>query len=178
MDVPDFITNSAEGRAVFRTPALGEADEQQANTSVSKAIIPYSTVDSIQVGYSTNTFKTEFIEGLENIPFEKLQLMLAVCKSGTKDGSFFTRSPFINPSAKRKTDSNANPLSQVLIIDCDSTINIETGTLGDDLFCIMVSFNASLTGTGAPSFCIKIKGVSFEASFRGRYQARDQFIFS
>lgn len=98
---------------------------------MSNAELSRNDLASIQVGFSPNTFKTNKIQGLENISCLELFSLLRECRQGGKDGAFFTRSAFIDPSAGHKTNDSIEPLSQVLIIDGDSSVDLETEEVTD-----------------------------------------------
>ena len=83
----------------------------------------------MSIGYSPNSPKSTFIAGLSNIEFNQLKGMLKNVTIGEKDGSFFTRSGFINPADGKKTNDSVEPTSQILIIDVDSSINPKTGEI-------------------------------------------------
>ena len=85
----------------------------------------------LEVGYSPDSPKSAKLHNLTNISYTNLIPMLKLVSNGAKDGSFFTRSAFIDIKLGKKTDANASPLSQVLVVDADSSIDPNTGTITD-----------------------------------------------
>lgn len=81
------------------------------------------------IGFSPSSPKSAHIKGLTNITYDELIPLLMNVTIGEKDGSFFTRSAFIDPAAGRKTNKSVEPLSEALVSDFDSTINPDTGEI-------------------------------------------------
>lgn len=81
------------------------------------------------IGFSPNSPKTKIITGLKNITFDQLRPMITSIAIGEKDGSFFTRSAFVDPTTGRKTNDSVEPLATILVIDGDSSIDLSTGEI-------------------------------------------------
>jgi len=81
----------------------------------------------LHLGFSNDKLLTKLPLTLQNISFQQLLPMLKTVTVGSKDGSFFTRAGFVDTSQTKNTKTNAEPSAQVVIIDADSTIDLNTG---------------------------------------------------
>lgn len=71
---------------------------------------------------------------LENISTRELFKYIKDVKTGTKDGSYFLRARVIDTS-KGRNDNNTAGLSSVVILDADSTVDIQTGVIIEGAPC-------------------------------------------